>query len=456
MRLQSFLKLDTRIPSANMRALFIASLALAAVAQDRTTEQGEAAISNGTQECTPYYYAASASQISKFPTIWTPATILSSDTAAQAKWNNISGSIPTNILPRGTNLGNFTNVTYDTANDPACFVEYGEFEALYSHPIVADDLEPFEERFAPSPNPSAAINIYSDRRLYDVGWTVHQCTTPKLSGLSPDVSSVPEPKTMGYGFDDGPNCTHNAFYDYLQSQNQKATMFFIGSNVMDWPLEAQRALADGHEICVRMKTHGHIAIDAFAELYYTMQAIKLVTGVTPTCWRPPFGDVDDRIRAIANALGLQTIIWKFDSNDWRNGVGGVTPQDVDNNYMAFINNASTGKFDTQGGIMLTHELNNFTMSEAVKFYPQLKSAFSYLVPVGVALNKTQPYVETNYSLPTFEQYIAGTISTNGSSNSSSSGSASQSKKNAGVATVSMPHAYWAFLGGVGLLMGLAL
>jgi hypothetical protein len=28
-------------------------------------------------------------------------------------------------------------------------------------------------------------------------------------------------------------------------------MFYIGSNVMDWPLQAQRALADGHQICVR-------------------------------------------------------------------------------------------------------------------------------------------------------------------------------------------------------------
>jgi peptidoglycan/xylan/chitin deacetylase (PgdA/CDA1 family) len=41
------------------------------------------------------------------------------------------------------------------------------------------------------------------------------------------------------------------FYDYLASQKQKATMFFIGSNVMNWPLEAQRALADGHQICIR-------------------------------------------------------------------------------------------------------------------------------------------------------------------------------------------------------------
>jgi hypothetical protein len=84
-----------------------------------------------------------------------------------------------------------------------------------------------------------------------LGWTIRQCTTPKIAGLPADVSSVPEPLTMGYGFDDGPNCTHNAFYSYLASQNQKATMYYIGSNVLDWPLEAQRALADGHEICAR-------------------------------------------------------------------------------------------------------------------------------------------------------------------------------------------------------------
>ena len=28
-------------------------------------------------------------------------------------------------------------------------------------------------------------------------------------------------------------------------------MFYIGSNVMNWPLEAQRGVTDGHEICVR-------------------------------------------------------------------------------------------------------------------------------------------------------------------------------------------------------------
>lgn len=40
-----------------------------------------------------------------------------------------------------------------------------------------------------------------------------------------------------------------------------------------------------------------------------MQAIKDVMGVTPTCWRPPYGDVDDRVRAIAQGLGLRTYMW---------------------------------------------------------------------------------------------------------------------------------------------------
>ncbi|KAK0491978.1 carbohydrate esterase family 4 protein [Armillaria luteobubalina] len=288
------------------------------------------------EECTAYSYPPVASQIKSFPPIWQPATILSDDTVAQAKWQSISGSVPTNIS--GTPSGDFSNVSY-TAADPDCW------------------------------------------------WTYHQCVEPKLEGIPPDVSSVPEPDTLGYGFDDGPNCSHNAFYQYLTDQDQKATMFYVGSNVIDWPLEAQRAVTDGHEICVLTALQSP---DAFAELYYTMQAIKLVTDVTPTCWRP-----------IANALGLRTILWQYDSFDWKAGTGNVTTETVDANYQSLINDVQNGVFSTEGAIILTHELNNYTMSTAMKWYPQLKQAISCRSPV--ALNNTQPYVETDYSMPSFEE-----------------------------------------------------
>lgn len=134
-------------------------------------------------------------------------------------------SVPTNIPVKGTITGDFSNFTPTyNSSDPDCW------------------------------------------------WTYHNCVTPKLAGLPMDVSSVPEPLTMGYGFDDGPNCSHNAFYDFLSEQKQKATMFYIGSNVMNWPLEGQRGLADGHEICAHTWSHRYMTAfqseDAFAELYY--------------------------------------------------------------------------------------------------------------------------------------------------------------------------------------------
>ncbi|KAK7043861.1 hypothetical protein VNI00_008026 [Paramarasmius palmivorus] len=377
---------QTTVKLASFFAISL-SLLTGVVAQDRSNEEQEAQISDPNEECAPYYWAGSADHLSSFPTIWEPASILSTDTAAQDKWNEIKDKIP-NIPPKGTHNGDFSGVNYP-ADDPDCW------------------------------------------------WTAHQCVTPKLAGLPPDISSVPEPLTVGYGFDDGPNCSHNAFYDYLQENNQKATMFFIGSNVMDWPLEAQRAVVEGHEICVRkydLPFHRNVGIDATVKIpghTITMQAIKLVAGVTPTCWRPPFGDTDDRIRAIANALGMTTITWQYDSDDWQVAAGKATPEQVDQNYMDFINAAKTGKFDTEGGIILTHELNNFTMSEAVKFYPQLKEAFKYIVPVGVAMNKTQPYVETNYTLPTFEEYISGTITKDpGSAPESTSSTTSNARASA--------------------------
>ncbi|EEB97543.1 hypothetical protein MPER_03114, partial [Moniliophthora perniciosa FA553] len=131
---------------------------------------------------------------------------------------------------------------------------------------------------------------------------------------------------------------------------------------------------------------------------------------------PPFGDTDDRIRYIAHALDLRSILWKHDTRDTipDRVTRVVEVSAVEKNYEDFIQLAQSGAFETEGAILLAHETNNMTMSEAIKYYPQLKAAFNgRVVPVGVALNMTQPYVESDYSLPTFEQYIGGTTETEG-------------------------------------------
>jgi hypothetical protein len=70
-------------------------------------------------ECTVYSYPPVAQNIQNFPTIWQPATLLASDSDGQALWQKIASGVP-NIPPKGQLNGSTVNVTYDSANDPAC------------------------------------------------------------------------------------------------------------------------------------------------------------------------------------------------------------------------------------------------------------------------------------------------------------------------------------------------
>ncbi|KAJ6588651.1 hypothetical protein B0H19DRAFT_1205964 [Mycena capillaripes] len=358
-------------------------------------EKSQASIEDPTAECTNYNYPPVANAASSFPPLWEPVASMPTSDPGYAKFLAMNASIPP-IAPKGTNgVPSGVIDTYPGATDPDCW------------------------------------------------WSAAQCVTPKFPGLKPDIATMPEPRTLGYGFDDGPNCSHNAFYDYLTQKNQKATMYYIGSSVMIWPLQAQRAVADGHEICVHSWSHRSMTAfsneQAFGELWFTMQAIKLVTGYTPTCWRPPLGDVDDRIRYIAQQLGLDTVLWKYDAFDWQVGDPSVTPPvtaaDVQANYDKVIADANEGTFNTIGAIMLFHELNAYTMQTAMDNYPKLAAAFDHILPVGVGYNKTQPYQETGYSQPAFADYIAsrGSVSnvSSAGSGAATTGSGSGSKSTGG-------------------------
>lgn len=183
---------------------------LHARASTPSTEAQEAAIKSSKEACTPYYLPAVNDLVPHYPTVWTVADIVSGDTQALAVFNaiNSSGTIPTGIKPRGSPPASYSGqgveTGYDDSTDPACY------------------------------------------------WTATGCSKPKAKGLLPDITTCQEPHTWGYTFDDGPNCTHNALYDYWASVGQKVSLMYIGSNVMDWPLQAQRGIVDGHHICVHV------------------------------------------------------------------------------------------------------------------------------------------------------------------------------------------------------------
>jgi peptidoglycan/xylan/chitin deacetylase (PgdA/CDA1 family) len=73
-----------------------------------------------------------------------------------------------------------------------------------------------------------------------------------------------------------------------------------------------------------------------SQLRRTTAAIESVTGVRPEVFRPPYGDRDERVDRIAAELGMRTVLWDVDPEDWsRPGVEaiaaairGAGPRDV--------------------------------------------------------------------------------------------------------------------------------
>lgn len=258
-------------------------------------------------------------------------------------------------------------------------------------------------------NGALVMTGYDQSKDPDCWWSASTCTKPKLAGVNEDIYACPEPETWGLTYDDGPNCSHNAFYDYLESQKLKASMFYIGSNVVNWPYGAQRGQKAGHHIADHTWSHQLMTTltntEVLAELYYTQKAIKMVTGVTPKHWRPAFGDVDDRVRWIATQLGLTTILWNLDTGDWAAGTS-ETLDTVKKTYEDFIAMGSNGTFKNSGQIVLTHEIDNTTMALAMDFLPKIQAAYKNVIDVATCMNITNPYQEDTVTFAPFGGAVA--------------------------------------------------
>lgn len=86
-------------------------------------------------------------------------------------------------------------------------------------------------------------------------------------------------------------------------------------------------------------------------------------------------------------------------------VPGVTQQTVDQNYENFITMGTNGTFANTGNIVLSHEINNMTMTLAMQHYPEIKKAYKHVVDVATCMNISHPYVEQVITYPTFDQSV---------------------------------------------------
>ncbi|KAF9385997.1 chitin deacetylase [Podila verticillata] len=244
-------------------------------------------------------------------------------------------------------------------------------------------------------------------------WTVTNC-------INKDIINCPK-GVWGLTYDDGPTTFSPQLYDVLDSTDQKATLFYIGSNVVTNPEIARRACGAGHQIAVHTWSHNPsttLTNEQFvAEVKYTEMAIKELCGFTPTYFRPPYGDIDNRIRGLLTQMGYTSVIWDIDTNDWMMAPGGTrTEAQVDTAFDQWVAGANNL---TVGHVCLEHELYQTSVTSAITNLPKIQKTWKAM-PVSACVNDPHPYHEKNITLATLDGAKTGvannsTLTTTGSS-----------------------------------------
>ncbi|WP_018349597.1 polysaccharide deacetylase family protein [Longispora albida] len=178
-------------------------------------------------------------------------------------------------------------------------------------------------------------------------------------------------------FDDGPSPTWTPqILALLRQHGIKATFCMVGTEVQAYPNLVRAIAADGHTLCSHSWGHelnlGSQAEDAIrANLTRTNQAIAAaVPGTRVKYFRQPGGNWTPRVVAVATSLGMRSLHWAVDTNDWRK-----PGPDAIYNVVA----GQTGP----GAIILLHDAGgdrSGTLAACRRIFPLLKSRVT-LIPM---------------------------------------------------------------------------
>jgi peptidoglycan/xylan/chitin deacetylase (PgdA/CDA1 family) len=125
-------------------------------------------------------------------------------------------------------------------------------------------------------------------------------------------------------FDDGPaRGLTTKLVRILQERHVPATFFMVGSRVRTAPGAARLVARSGFTIGNHTWSHPRLTSLSNrairSEIRRTAREVRS-NGIRPsTLMRPPYGDVDARVRADLQDLGLVPVLWNVDSGDWRGG-----------------------------------------------------------------------------------------------------------------------------------------
>lgn len=166
-------------------------------------------------------------------------------------------------------------------------------------------------------------------------------------------------KIIALTFDDGPGTYTSNLVDILKDNKASATFFMLGKNINIYKDTVLKVHESGMEIGYHSYNHKNFKrqkLEIIKEEFDKSNSIlKSITGDTFRLIRPPYGEINDKIK---NELDAAFILWDIDTMDWK-----YRNSDYLVNYV--LDNAEAGD------IILFHDIHKTSVDAIEKLLPEL-------------------------------------------------------------------------------------
>ena len=233
---------------------------------------------------------------------------------------------------------------------PEMAAEPAEISAIFVAPTPIPTSEPMP---TPTPEPTA-----------------EPTPTPEPT---PDPNAVdPDKPMVALTFDDGPGAYTDWLLDVLEENDAKVTFFMCGSSISSYEDTVRRAVENGHEVASHTWSHPDLTSLSYGDISHeisdTRSKIYDVTGQDTKLMRPPYGNTDSRVIAVAEEEGVSMIKWSVDTMDW-------SVLNADAVYEHIMSHAS------DGAIILCHDIHHTTIEAMERAIPALLDEGYQLVTI---------------------------------------------------------------------------
>ncbi len=211
----------------------------------------------------------------------------------------------------------------------------------------------------------------------------------------------PNKKMIAFTFDDGPHWQNTQIImKEFEKYNGRATFFMLGQNVKDdtTGVDHTDIVRDMYKRGFEVGNHSwdhsmRIAAsksDAMSkaevsdEIYNTQDAIFAACGADATMFRPPYGALNNNVRAVST---LDFALWDLDTLDWSNKNADIITQNIMQNVH-------------DGSVILLHDIHDFSRDAILQVLPKLEAKGYQFVSLSTLRKyKNEELVNENIVIP---------------------------------------------------------